>query len=93
MPFSNKVIADWKFSKSDDSLRVLQLAGYSYLYYCKTGEKINMGLIVRVHPETGKVYQTYYKSLWKWTKVFLTLRKVYDLIRGKGVSTRTLKAK
>lgn len=89
--YSSKIITDWKFSKSSDDMRIIQLAGYAYLWYEKTGEKINQGLIVRIDPVTHKVHQTYYKSLWKWTKVFLVLRKIYDLTRGKNVSKRTVK--
>jgi len=92
MQYSNKILTDWKFSSSDDHLRVLQLAGYALLYFEKTGEKINTGLIVRINPKTGKVHQTYYKGLWKWTKLFLALRKIYDLQRGINVSKRTVKA-
>lgn len=79
-----KSIVDWKFSKSDDPLRILQLAGYAYAYWEETGEKINSGLIIRVNPQTGNLAKTVeYKNLWKWTKVFLVLRRVYDLAKGK----------
>lgn len=78
------ILVDWKFSKSEDHLRLLQLAGYAIAYKEQTGEVIKRGMIVCIHPETGKVSVTNVKNLWKYAPLFLALRKVYDFYKYGG---------
>lgn len=79
-----KLLVDWKISKSDDHFRYLQLAGYAYAYNEMFKEKIDDGLIVRVHPETLKVKVTEVHNLWSLTPLFLALRKLFNFVKQKG---------
>lgn len=89
------ILVDWKVSKSHDHFRYLQLAGYAYAYKEMFGVKINEGLIVVINPETFKVSTKEIKDLWKYTPLFLALRKLYEFVKKEGpydFSSRTKKA-
>jgi len=74
-------LTDWKISKADDKMRVLQLAGYAYAYKEQTGTQINDGLIVRVDPVKKTVSELVYPNLWKRTKDFLKIKAAYDVVQ------------
>lgn len=86
------VLADWKFSKNTDGLRPVQLGGYSYAFNENFEEKVSSGLIVRVDPVKETVAEPkYYRSLKKYEKAFLALRKAFDINTGKYFDTRRVK--
>lgn len=78
----NLVLADWKFSKNDDNLRPLQLAGYA-IALSEQGIDVKTAIIVRVDPKERKVVPKMIKSLVKAIKAFLIVRKVFDISKGK----------
>lgn len=77
-------ITDWKVSKSDDHYRNLQLAGYALAYEEQIGTKIKKGLIVRIDPVEKEVTEKHIANLWKYTKLFVSLRALFDFVKQKG---------